>query len=308
MNKRDKIIAYSSVGVSAIAATAGVMAACYKLAETVIHPTTIDYHDHYHNEIKEGRLDEEWFHRIKKEEFNIDSYFGYQLHGFYFPNQAKKTAIIIHGITASIWSSIKYGRIFYNRGYNVLVYDHRNHGLSGGDFTSLGVFEKMDGKRMVEYAIELDGKDITIGLHGESMGASTALMVAGVAPEVDFVVEDCGFSTAFDELKVRLKEEHRLPAFPFLYIANKMTMKMYGFDFKKESPLKSVKNLQIPILFMHGGDDHYVPTDMVNDLYNAKEDKKMIKVFPGSGHASSYVDHTHDYIETVHEFMEQYGF
>ncbi len=308
MTKKEKIIAYSSVGVSAIAATAGVMAACYKLTETVIHPNTIDYHEHYHKEVKEGRLDEEWFHQINKEEFSIESFFGYKLHGFYFPRQAKKTAIIIHGITASLWSSIKYGRIFYERGYNVLVYDQRNHGLSGGDLTSLGVFEKMDGKRMVEYAMELDGRDITIGLHGESMGASTAVMLAGIAPQVDFVIEDCGFTSAFDELKVRLREEYHLPAFPFLYVSNRITKRKYGFDFKAESPIKALKSLKIPVLFLHGGSDDYVPTDMVNELYNTKDDMKRIKVFPGSNHASSYVDHKEEYIQTIYDFLDRFAF
>lgn len=308
MKKRDKVLAFMSVGFGAVAAVAGVAGASFKLAERVIHPNPIDYHEHYKLEIREGRLDEDWFHRVTKEEFNIPSYFGYDLHGFYFPRQTKKTAIVIHGINAGLWSSVKYGRMFYEKGYNVIIYSHRNHGLSGGDFTSLGVFEKMDGKRMVELAMEKDGKDIIIGVHGESMGAATAMMLAGVAPEVDFVIEDCGFTSAYEELKVRLKEDHNLPSFPFLFLSNIMTRRLFGFDFKSESPLESVSGLDVPMLFIHGGEDGYVPTDMVNDLFNAKKDKKEIKVFPGSDHATSFVDHTDEYKQVVYDFLDKYGF
>ncbi len=301
----SKILKKASIG--AFAAAASMAGAGYKLTRDVVYPKTIEYNKHYHDEIEKGNFKEKWFHSLTKEEFYIESSFGYKIHGFYFTQNSNKTIIIIHGITVSLWSSVKYMNMFMERGYNVIIYDHRNHGLSGGEFTSLGAFEKMDGLKIIEYAKEKDGEDIIIGLHGESMGAATAMLMSDIS-DVDFIVEDCGFSSAYDELAVRLKDEHSLPKFPLMPISEFMTNKMYGFSISKDSPIEMMNKIDIPILFIHGGDDDYVPTEMVNELYNAKEKNKEIHIFQGSKHACSYMDNSDEYMELVHNFMNKYNF
>lgn len=287
---------------------AGIVGSSYKILLNAVKPNTRDYHQTYHKELSYGRFSEEEFHQLAKEEFNLESEFGYNLHGFFFPNNSDKTIIILHGITVNLWTSIKYMKMFYNRGYNVCVYDHRNHGLSGGDFSSLGVYEKYDARQIIEYIKHRVGEDSIVGLHGESMGAGTAMMTLGITDDVDFLIEDCGYSTMYKELKVRLNEDHGLPAFPFLQISNQLVRQLYDFDFFVDSPLIAMSNSYVPTLFIHGGNDSYVPTSMVYDLYNAKVGPKELHVFEDSKHAASFVDYGYEYVKVVHSFLDKYGF
>jgi len=286
----------------------GIIGSSYKILLNAVKPKTQDYHKIYHQELSHGRFNAEEFHQLNKEEFNLESEYGYNIHGFFFPNNSDKTIIILHGITVNLWTSVKYMKIFYDRGFNVCIYDHRNHGLSGGDFSSLGVYEKYDVRQVIEFIKYKVGADSIIGLHGESMGAGTAMMTLPITRDIDFLIEDCGYSSMYEELRVRLKEEYKLPAFPFLQISNFLVNVIYSFDFFKDSPIKAMKKSTIPTLFIHGGKDDYVPTSMVYDLYGAKIGDKELHVFENSKHATSYVDYGYEYVKVVHEFLDKYGF
>jgi len=300
-----------SIAVGGIAGMAAIATGGYvageKFLENVVHPNTIDYKEHYYFELQKGRFSESWFHELEKEEIYIKSVYGYNIHGFYFNNRSHHTIILIHGITSSMWASVQYIEMFYNRGYNVLIYDQRNHGQSEGRFTTMGAFEQIDAKTVVEYAKKKSGKGV-VGLHGVSMGAATALMTAALTPYVDFVIEDCGYTSTIDELSYRLKEDYQLPPFPFVQIAEAIARKKYGFDFHSYSPLKAVKQMEIPVLFLHGDKDTFVPYNMVHALYRAKKGKKEFHGFKDSIHATSYSDHKREYKEVVYAFLDKYGF
>lgn len=304
-NKQASIIGVLS---GSLIVAAGIVVSSYKILQNAVKPKTHDYHKTYHQELGYGRFSEEEFHKLEKEEFNLESEYGYHIHGFYFPNNSDKTIIILHGITVNLWTSVKYMKMFLDRGYNVCIYDHRNHGLSGGQFSSLGAHEKYDARQVIEFIKNKLGPKSIIGLHGESMGAGTAMMTLPITKDVDFLIEDCGYSSMYEELRVRLKEEYKLPAFPFLQISNRLVNVLYHFDFFKDSPIKAMAKSNIPTLFVHGGNDKYVPTSMVYDLYDAKIGEKELHVFENSKHAASYVDHGYDYVHVVYSFLDKYGF
>lgn len=286
----------------------GLIGSSYKILQNVVKPKTTDYHENYFRELEFGRFTEEEFHQMPKHEFNIPSDEGYDIHGYFFDNKSKKTVIIIHGITINLWSSMKYVKMFYERGFNVCIYDHRNHGLSGSDYTTLGLIERYDAKQVIRYVKELVGEDSVVGLHGESMGAGTAMMTLSVSGDIDFLIEDCGYSTMYEELKVRLKADHKLPAFPFLFLANGIMKIRYGLNLFKETPLKAVSESEVPVLFIHGGQDTYVPTYMVYDLFEAKIGPKELHVFDMAKHACSYLENREEYEQIIEDFLIKYGF
>ena len=296
------------LAIGGIVMGAGLVGVSHKILQNVVKPKTVDYQGNYYRELEYGRFTEEEFHQMPKHEFDIPSDEGYNIHGYFFDNKSKKTVIILHGIVINLWSSMKYVKLFYEKGFNVCIYDHRNHGLSGSDYTTLGLLERYDAKQVIRYVKELLGEDSLIGLHGESMGAGTAMMTLSVSSDIDFLIEDCGYSTMYEELKIRLKADHKLPPFPFLFLANVIMKLKYGLNLYKETPLKAVSESEVPILFIHGGQDTYVPTSMVYDLFEAKKGPKELRVFEKAEHACSYLENREEYEKLVEDFLVKYGF
>ena len=60
------------------------------------------------------------------------------------------------------------------------------------------------------------------------------------------------------------------------------------------------------MLFIHGEEDHYVPTAMVYPLYEHKSGVKELWVASGSGHAWEFADHAEEYVERVCDFVSRY--
>ena len=145
-------------------------------------------------------------------------------------------------------------------------------------------------------------------VHGISMGAATTMCVAG-EPTPDYVrcfVEDCGYTSAWDEFKHELKKRFHLPAFPLMHTTSALCRYTYGWTFKEASPLNQVAKCTKPMLFIHGDADTFVPTWMVYPLYEAKPEPKELWIVPGATHAMSYKDYPQEYTEHVKKFVGKY--
>ena len=149
--------------------------------------------------------------------------------------------------------------------------------------------------------------------HGISMGAATTMMVSGEVehgqyqqPFIKCFVEDCGYTSVWDEFRGELKAQFNLPAFPLLHTANWLCRQEYGWDFLEASALEQVKKCTLPMLFIHGDADTFVPTWMVYPLYEAKPEPKELWIVPGATHAMSYKDYPQEYTEHVKKFVGKY--
>lgn len=276
-----------------------------KLCKIVIYPKKKSYEKGYIDQIKRLNL-EDYYNYLPKEEIILKSTYGYNIKGLFIPNgNSKKCIIICHGITANLNYSVKYIKPFYSRGYSIFIYDHRNHGLSGGNYTSMGYYEKYDLKTCVDFIFNKLGADTTLGVLGESMGAGTVLQYCAIDNRASFCIEDCGYSDVFDLFKYRLKEDYKINFPPLMYMANLMMKIKYGWTFKAASPIKYIKDIEIPILFIHGDKDDYVPTYMVYDLYNAKSKGfKDIYVAKNAKHAEAFLIDPVKYDEIIDNFLK----
>ncbi|GFP78510.1 alpha/beta hydrolase [Clostridium fungisolvens] len=271
----------------------------------VVLPTVKKYDDTLSAELDAGNIKDYILNELEKEEIYIPSTFGYKLHGFFFPNNnSKKVIIFAHGITWSLYGSMKYMDIFIKRGFAVLIYDHRNHGLSGGNDTSFGYYEKHDLKTCTDWVIDRVGSSTIIGVHGESMGGGTVLQYISMDPRVKFCIDDCGYSDTTELFKHRLKNDFKLlkqlPLIPLASIATKITK---GWSFNDVSPIKTISKINTPILFIHGEKDDYVPTKMSHDLYSLKSGFKDIYIAPGADHAQAYTSNPEEYEKRVDKFL-----
>lgn len=132
----------------------------------------------------------------------------------------------------------------------------------------------------LKFMTDTFGSDIQIILHGVSMGCATVMMMSGnpdLPKNVKFTVADCGYTSPWAEFDYQLKNAH-VPTSPLLDGANFFNKHIAKYDFKKVDAVESVSHAQVPMLFIHGTKDDFVPTYMVHELYDAcSTDKDLLR-------------------------------
>lgn len=223
------------------------------------------------------------------------------------PEDSHLWLIAIHGFSSNVDSMAKYSMSYYEHGFNVLLPHMRGHEGSGSDKITMGWLDRYDIVAWIYYILELD-PDAQIVLHGESMGAATVMMTVGepLPDNVVCAVEDCGFTSLWDEYSTQITGLLKLPAFPFLYAADAITRVRSGFNFKEASCVKQLRNSKTPMLFIHGEADNFIPFEMVYENYNAFDGEKDILTIPGAGHAEAILIDHETYLKKLWEFVGKY--
>lgn len=262
-------------------------------------------------EANEGAFDEKRYEILKKTSVKVHSKYGYEISGTYIKNpiSTENTVILVHGIGQDQWNSLKYGDIFLDLGYNIFIYDQRCHGGTGGAHTSYGYFEKDDLAACYQY-VHKQNPNGKIGIHGESLGAATSMLYAeayGNNDAIAFLVEDCGWSDLKD-LYIARAEDYKVPTLlrPVLIEYLSVVCKLRsGFFLEDVAPLSKANKLTMPVLFIHGDSDTFIPTNMVYELYNAKINGiKQLYVTVGSDHAQSLKLNSKMYKEKLQYFLK----
>ncbi len=235
---------------------------------------------------------------------------GKRMHAWYLasPDSTGNTAVIVHGYKSNPIFMFQIGYLYnHDLHWNILLPDLTAHGQSDGNIIQMGWNDRHDVNRWIAVAHDIFHAD-TLLVHGISMGAATTMCVSGDDQERDYVrgfVEDCGYTSVWDEFSGELKNQFGLPSFPLLDITNTVCKLQYGWSFKEASPLEMVKKCHKPMLFIHGDSDTYVPTAMVHRLYEAKTGAKALWLAKGSEHADAYRDHHEEYTMKVKDFISK---
>lgn len=217
----------------------------------------------------------------------------------------KKVVIIAHGLSAIRYADLKYGRMFYDAGYNLVIFDERYFGESTGKYCTLGYKETGDVKRIIKYTRSVFGEDCFLGLHGESMGAATVLNVLDTE-KPDFVVADCPFADA--ELLIHdLSWKQAKILGPFAQLTARMFGKArYDYDYRVVKPIKSVEVSNVPICFMHGKKDMLINCKHSEMMYKkCKNPLSEIHLFDGADHAMSVVSAPETYEKIMLDFVKK---
>lgn len=255
-----------------------------------------------------GRLNLHEYESLPKKEVLIASPLGYNLKTVIVePHQNKRYIIIAHGVTENKMNSIKYMNLFLARGFNAVIYDHRRHGESGGKTTSFGHYEKYDLKAVVDWLRVAKGPDVQIGIHGESMGAATMLLYAGMLEDgADFYIADCPFSDFKAQLAYQLKKEMKLPPNIVLPFADLFLRMRQKYSIKDVSPISVIENIRKPILFIHSKKDDFILPTMSEELFERKPEPKMLYLASNGVHAQSLNENKNDYERAIDEFLNEY--
>lgn len=235
---------------------------------------------------------------------------GEQHHAYYIHHtQGKPVAVVLHGWRNCAIDFLHDACIFHQQlGCNVMLPDLHAHGLSEGEVIGMGWKEQYDVLHWMTVAAQLfrSGDFVVFGV---SMGAATAMNVSGntMPPHIRSVrfIEDCGYTSVWDEFCYELKEEFHLPAFPLMYTSSLLCRLRNGWSFGEASSLRQVGKCHWPMLFIHGDNDHFVPSWMVHPLHAAKPGSKQLWIPHGTQHAMAYNDYTEEYIRQLQTFVQQ---
>ena len=234
---------------------------------------------------------------------------GLVLNARYFPREDSHLyAIVCHGYCGNSAQMAGYAMQFYNMGYSVLVPDARAHGESEGEYYGMGWLERSDVLGWANQLIEAD-PDAQILLFGVSMGGATVMMTAGedLPAQIRCIVEDCGYTSVWDEFSVQMKSLFGAPDFPLMYTTDLVCRLRAGYGFKEASSVEQLKQAKIPMLFIHGEEDTFVPYSMLDQVYTACASAKKEKLtVPGAAHGVAASTDPELYWNTVESFLSKY--
>lgn len=253
-----------------------------------------------------------WLDGMEVQEVTIQSEDGLRLCGDIYRAGADtaghRWAIVCHGYGGDAPSMTGQVQPLSALGFTVLTPDARGHGRSGGNFIGMGWHDRRDIVLWARYLCDLD-PDAHILLYGVSMGAATVMMAAGEADlpaQVKVVVEDCGYTSVWDEFAYQLGAIFHLPPFPVLYAADLVCRARYGWGMKQASATGQLALSHLPILCIHGGQDTFVPTRMLDAVFAAAHAPKERLLVPGAAHGGASMKAPQLYWDTVHDFVFRY--
>lgn len=274
-----------------------------KYSNKVLYPKTKSYERARKKIEDQNAYDAEYVEPLPYESLLIRSPYGYLLKGRLYPGTTNRYVILVHGITMNLFGALKFLPLFHKKGFNVVVYDQRHHGQSGGANTTYGYFEKWDLQTVVDHLFAQYGPDITVGLHGESMGASISILTMALEPRVDFAIADSGYSDLPELYEKRAQEVYHIRSKKFIYLVNQVVKRKSGFSIEDVSPVKELPGIQGPILFIHGEADTYIPVAMSRSMYSFKINNKYIHTVEEAEHLECLSTNPYGYDEAVTDFL-----
>lgn len=248
-----------------------------------------------------------WLETVEPKLSTILSADGLKLEAdtFYQSSDSHRWVVLAHGYGSRREKMRNIGSFYAQKGYHVLIPDMRAHGRSEGGYIGMGWLDRMDLLLWIDEILKQDPQ-AEIVLHGVSMGGASVMMVSGepLPSQVKCIVEDCGYTSAWDIFADELDYLFHLPPFPIMEISNAAVRLRAGYDLKEASALNQVKKCITPMLFIHGGNDTFVRPEMAEELYAAASCEKELLLIPGAGHGESYLREPETYFDTVFHFIE----
>lgn len=255
-----------------------------------------------------------WFVHAKKQKWTMTSASkNYRLDADYLPASQKitKDVVILHGFMGNKEKMGEYAALFHQMGYNVLMPDARAHGQSQGKYIGYGWPERYDVRKWTKKLIAHTGQDSQVVIFGVSMGGATTMMTSGIPmpKQVKAYVEDCGYTSLNDELNYEAGNLYNIPTpirWPLIKTLSLINRVRNGFFTGEASSVKSLHHNHRPMLFIHGSNDHFVPTNMVYSNYRATRGPEQLWIVKGASHASSFAHSPAAYQRHVEQFLNRY--
>lgn len=244
---------------------------------------------------------------LEYEEVNFSTSDGIVLHGWWFPFEGStRTIIMLHGYAGSMDPDLKYVPDLNAAGFNLLMFDFRAHGRSGGHIGTIGALERKDVRAASQFVLARDSS--RIGLLGFSMGGRAAILSAPLIPQVKAIVCDGGPARLTTSIAGRLTGRKYPPllskAFACLAVAGGSLLS--GINLFRVEPLFQARRLvEIPTLFIYGGMDPFITSDEINKMVTDAGQKAEAWIVPQAGHRDVDQYLPKEYMRVILDFFKK---
>jgi len=221
-------------------------------------------------------------------------------------NESLPVIIYCHGNSSSQKEIKHYLDKILKVNINVFAFDFSGCGKSEGEYISLGYYEKLDLRIVVDFVYKLPNVS-AIGLWGHSMGAATILMYALSDPRIQCVCSDSAFSDLSTLLKEIAHNQVNLPEFihskAYEYTKKSVISKI-NVNIDNIKPINNIIKLGIPIYFIHSLNDKLINSNHTKNLYKSCGSFfKYITICDEGGHNSIRPDNI---INEILNFFKKY--
>ena len=248
-------------------------------------------------------------------------------------SEAQATILVCHGFMCDRHDVGMLRRVFKKKQFNVMTFDFRAHGQeSDGQYCTFGRDEALDVIAAAQFLRKHpDLKDKPLFAYGFSMGAVSAIEAQALESKLfDAMILDCPFDSSEKVIQAGLEGlkcsifgyEFELPgrdflqkyAFhPYVQVLVKSVLKTVSqmdasgvsTNFCPLYPAESVKNITIPLFFIHCKNDQKVSVDQVRQVYEGAAGYKRLWLTNGRRHYDSFFYNPEKYIEQVRQFYNQ---
>ncbi len=234
---------------------------------------------------------------------------GVQIKGWFIPNPSSdKTIILMHGWGMNRGDVFKNTYFLHDLGYNLMYFDFRALGESGGTVSSIGYLEVKDLQAAIKFL--KDTRPFAcekIGLYGLSMGGMVAICEAAQNPEIKCVVAEASYYS-FRRVVSRWAWVHnKVPYFPLMPIVLHYMRRNLAANPERYSPKYNIPKIAPrPVFIIHGRYDNLVPAAQAKMLFKCAGEPKEIWLVPGAKHNKCAEVGGYEYKQRLADFYKKY--
>jgi len=237
---------------------------------------------------------------LKYEGVTFETSDGLKLKGWFLPSDnSDNTIIVMHGYPTNKADVLPFS-MFLLKKFNVFLFDFRSFGESQGSYTTAGYKEVNDLDGAVKYL--KNRKDVkNIGALGFSLGGSVAIMNKN--NDIKAIVADSAYSNLNNIIESMYRNFYFLK-YPFVQLTRVYSKIFFNIDPKDISPENAIKNINKPVLIIHGEKDSQIPVSEANILHNANK-KTELWIVENADHGATYALNKGEYEKRVLDFFEK---
>lgn len=269
----------------------------------------------------------EWF-ELAKQDVAITPFDGGELHGWWLPaegagitvssdgrslvasggSEGRRMAVLCHGYDGQPSDLCLEAHLAHQAGLSVLLPAARGFERNADRFVTMGWHDATDLLTWLDLLVAVDPGS-RIALYGISMGGGEVMMASGLPlpAQVRCIVEDCGYTSVWDQFVVQIQQTLHLPPVPLLNAGSAVCRLRAGFGLKEASAVERLRKASVPMLFIHGTSDTFVPFSMLDEVYEACGSACKEKLaIEGARHALSSRKDPSAYYGAIADFLGRY--